>query len=71
MMWSVGMADRDPESNRRTRKVPLAQQNSDRDETSHASAARALNGDGNEGGHGERRQRQQQQAPPQEEDERV
>ena len=62
MMWTVGMADGDPESNRYPRNVQRSASESDRRGAEHGNAARALNGAGSGEAH-RPRQLQQQEEP--------
>ena len=67
MIWTVGMADRDPERDARGGSVEGVRQRraAGEDDGMHGSAARALNGGGAE------RHRPHQQFQPQEDEERM
>lgn len=60
MMWTVGMADRDPEKNRHPASPQATASTSNRAPPGHDDAARALNGSGD--GHSPRQQYQPQDA---------
>lgn len=67
MMWTVGMADRDPERNAGSGGAESVRQRrvAGDDDAMHGNAARALNGDGADG------HRPHQQFQPQEDAERM